>query len=207
VTPETILHSADGTAWTKVTSGTQNWIWRARWLDDRFVAVGYNGTILTSPNGTTWTARTSGVTNNLNDVSRVDGYFYAVGNQGVVLGSPDSILWTRLDTITTKSLQGLARVGGRLITVGADGAILRAVVQPFSNPPAIAQWPASESESLFLFTGETDQFIEYDRGTNLVEWLSSDPIEVTDPTGTLLLIDNSTNSPSHQFFRARQVVP
>lgn len=203
----TILNSADGVSWTKVTSGTQNWVWRARWLDDRFVAVGYNGTILTSPNGATWTARSSGITNNLNDVTRVDDYFYAVGNQGVILGSPDSVQWTRLDTITTKSLQGLTRVGGRLITVGADGAILRAVVQPFSSPPSIAQWPASESESLFLFTGETDQFIEYDRGTNLVEWLSSDPIELTDPTGTLLLIDTSTNSPSQQFFRARQVIP
>lgn len=203
----TILQSADGISWTKVTSGTPNWIWRARWLDDRFVAVGYNGTLLTSTNGSSWIARTSGLTNNLNDVTRVDGYFYAVGNQGIVLGSPDSIQWTRLDTITTKSLQGLTLVGGRLITVGADGAILRAVVRPFPNPPSIAQWPSSESESLFLFTGEPDQFIEYDRGTNLVDWLSSDPIEVTDPTGTLLLIDTSTNSPAHQFFRARQVVP
>lgn len=203
----TILTSADGTTWTKTTSGTQNWIWRARWLNDRFVAVGYKGTILTSTNGSSWTTRTSGLTNNLNDVALIDGYFYAVGNQGVVLGSPDSIQWTRLDTITTKSLQGLARVGGRLITVGADGAILRALVQPLSTPPAIAQWPASPSESLFLFTGETDQFIEYDRGTNLVDWISSDPIEVTDPTGTLLIIDDSTNSSAHQFFRARQVVP
>jgi hypothetical protein len=203
----TALRSTDGLAWNPVTTGTSQWIWRTRWLGNGFVAVGYNGTLLTSADGLTWTARNTGITNNLNDVILVDRTYYAVGNQGVVLGSPDAIQWTRLNTITTKSLQGLAYLDGRLIALGADGAILRAEVGPSRQLPSIARWPQDPGQSLFLFTGERGQFFRYDRGTNLIDWLSSDPLEITDPTGALLLIDKMANDPTRQFFRARQVVP
>ena len=203
----TLLSSQDGSSWSKVPSGTSQWIWRTRWLNNQFVAVGFNGTLLTSPDGLTWTSRSSGVTNNLNDVLWVDGTFYAVGNQGTVLGSTNAIQWSPLATITTKSLQGLAFVGGRLLAVGADGAILRAVVSDLSTVPKLAQWPTEPAANLFLLTGELDQHLLLDRGTNLTDWIASPPMEVTDPSGTLLFLDSQPNDPWVQFFRAQAVAP
>jgi hypothetical protein len=203
----TLLASADGSAWSTVPSGTTQWIWRTRWLNNQFVAVGFNGTLLTSTDGLTWSARNSGVTNNLNDALWVDGTYYAVGNQGTVLGSTDAIQWSPLATITTKSLQGLTFLGGRLVAVGADGAILRAVVSELSTVPQLAQWPKESSANLFLLTGELDQHLQLDRGTNLTDWIASPPMEVTDPSGTLLFLDSRPNDPWVQFFRTQAVAP
>jgi hypothetical protein len=203
----TLITSADGSVWSPVPSGTSQWIWRTRWLNNQFVAVGFNGTLLTSPDGLTWTSRNSGVTNNLNDVLWVDGTYYAVGNQGAVLGSTNAIQWSSLATITTKSLQGLAFVGGRLLAVGADGAILRAVVSDLPTVPKLAQSPTEPSANLFLLTGELDQHLQLGRGTNLTDWIVSPPMEVTDPSGTLLFLDSRPNDPWVQFFRAQAVAP
>lgn len=202
-----LLSSPDGLSWTRRPSGTTQWIWRTRWAGNRFVAVGYGGTLLTSPDGATWTARNATVTNHLHDVVFVDDTWYAVGGQGTVLGSRDSVAWTPLPSLTSKSLQSVAHLDGRLLAFGADGSILRAVIRPFPDPIALAQWPHQPSENVFLATGEPGQWFRIDRGTNLLDWTSGMLMEIPEDALSLLFIDSTTNAPSHQFFRARQDVP
>lgn len=199
----TLLTSPDGINWTPRNSGTANWLLRTRWLGDRFLSVGQAGTLLTSTNAHDWTPLDSGVTQQLNDVFRVNDTFYAVGNQGVVIGSTDGTRWSRLPTLTPKALQGLAHADGRLIAVGADGSILRAVVEPLPTPLRLAEWPRSDSENVFLITGEQDHRFHLDRGTNLVDWISSPALEIEDPNGTLLLVDPMANDPHIGLFRLR----
>jgi hypothetical protein len=203
----TVLTSPDGLSWSARNSGTTQWLWRTRWLGSSFVAVGDNGTVRTSPDGVTWSARNSGVTNQLHDVLRVDDTYYVVGSQGTVLGSKDTIQWTRLATLTSQSLQALAHLDGRLLAAGADGTILRATVSEFPEAVALSQWPTSESQSLFLFAGEPEQLFTLERSTDLNQWSSSPPLEISDSAGTLLYLDTTTNNPALQLFRTRQVVP
>jgi photosystem II stability/assembly factor-like uncharacterized protein len=201
----TLLSSSDGLTWTPRVSGTSNWLLRTRWLGDRFISVGQAGTLLVSTNAINWSPLNSGITQQLNDVLRINNTFYAVGNQGVVIGSSDGSNWSRLASITPKTLQGLAHADGRLITVGADGSILRAVVQSLPTPLRLAEWPRSHSDNVFLVTGEQDHRFHLDRGTNLVDWIASPPLEIEDPTGTLLLVDPAPNDPNLGFFRVRKI--
>ncbi len=197
----TLLSSADGTTWTSRPFPTPRAITRGRWLGNGFVAVGENGTLLSSPDGIAWTGMNSGVTNGLNDVIRVDGTDYAAGNQGVVLGSQDGAVWSTLDSITYKSLHGLASIDGQLVAVGLDGAIVRAQAAPFPNGVEIAQWPRQPTDSLFLFIGVLDQRFVIERSTNLLDWVLSDILTITDPGGTLLFLDTAPNDGTRQYFR------
>ncbi|MEY3276500.1 MAG: hypothetical protein RL153_1768, partial [Verrucomicrobiota bacterium] len=203
----TLLSSPDGLAWTRRTSGTTQWLWRTRWAGSQFVAVGYNGTLLTSPDAITWTPRASGVTNHLHDVVFVDDTWYAVGGQGTVLGSRDAVTWSRLGTLTSKSLQSVVHLDGRLLAMGADGSILRAVVRPFPDPVALAQWPHQPSESVFLATGEPGQWFRLDRSTNLLEWTAGPLLEIPEDALSLLFVDSTTNAPALQLYLARQAAP
>jgi len=50
--------------------------------ENRFVAVGEQGSILTSENGETWVQQNSGITSDLSGVSQGDNQFVAVGQGG-----------------------------------------------------------------------------------------------------------------------------
>ena len=76
-----LLGANGGTDWTPQSSGTTNWLSQVRWLNDRLIAVGENGTILESVDGAQWRARSSGTTNWLNAAEFVQDTWFIVGNQ------------------------------------------------------------------------------------------------------------------------------
>jgi hypothetical protein len=85
-----ILTSANGIAWTTLTSGTSDDLLGVAWSGAQFVAVGGAGTgvIFTSPDGATWTRQASGTTNVLHGVVWSGAKFVIVGSRGTILTSP-----------------------------------------------------------------------------------------------------------------------
>ena len=204
----TIITSPDGQTWTHQKSGTSQWLYRVRAANNLLVAVGANGTIVTSPDGTIWTTRSSGVTNWLNDVEYTSGQWYAVGNQGTLLISTDAITWTQdTNIITGKSLYAAAAINGQLITAGVEGVILRARVSAYTEPVSLTNYPKSEVESLFLFTGSADQPFRLERSTDLLNWESEGDLEIPDTGGALLHLSARTNSTPQQWFRTIDLQP
>lgn len=202
----TVLTSPDGQQWSPQTSGTDQWLYRVRQHAGLLVAVGQGGTILTSPDAVQWTLRPTGVTNWLNDAAFVHDLWVAVGNQGTVLTSPDGMNWTRDEgMITGKSLYGAAAIDGQLVTAGIEGIILRAQVGPFPDPVTIGNFPHQPDEGLFLFLGRQDQHFRLERSSLLPLWQPGEELEITDPSGVLLHLDETPNDPDRQFFRAREL--
>jgi hypothetical protein len=196
----TILTSPDAVRWTARSTHTTNWIYRVRYLGGKLIATGQNGTILTSTDGAVWSAQNSGSSHWLNDVQWIDNLYFVVGDQGTVLTSPDASTWTDRGTITRKSLFGAANDSGMLVTVGTEGVILRTQVVPFDTPVTIMSYPTRPQDSVFLFAGRIGQRFTLDRSTNLSSWLPGLVLEI-DNSGTLLHVDDGTNSPARQFFR------
>lgn len=200
----TILTSTDGFIWTRQSSGTTSWLFRVKNFDGTFITVGENGKILTSPDGTTWTPRTSGVTNWLNDVEKVNGEYFVAGNQGTFLRSSDMITWTVAPTPTRKSLFSLACTENQLLAAGVEGVILRMQLLPDLTPVKFAEYGKVLDQSLFLFSGMTDQKFSLDSSTNLVDWAEGVTFEIVDRSGTLLIKQvTDTNSTNREFYRAR----
>src|SRR5881394_1188435 len=63
--------------------------------ENRFVAVGEQGSILTSENGAAWVQQNSGVTSDLSGVTQGANEFVAVGKGGAIVTSPEGKNWTR----------------------------------------------------------------------------------------------------------------
>ncbi len=197
----TILHSPDAIAWTAVESGVSTDLSRVRWAGDRLIAVGEEGVILTSTDGTTWTARDPVTTGRLEDVAHVADAWYAVGHDGTVIGSADGIRWVPLPSLTTQSLFAVSGRDGLLLAGGAQGVLLRSWPGGFPDPVRMLEWPRRPDQTLFLFTGTPDQRFRLGRSTNLTDWVEPPPLEITDPAGTLILVDPTPNDPERQFFR------
>jgi hypothetical protein len=67
------------------------------WDNNKFVAVGDNGTIITgTTDGITWTEQTSNTTENLRHLvwNSASSLYVVVGDNNTVLTSPDAIVWT-----------------------------------------------------------------------------------------------------------------
>jgi hypothetical protein len=199
----TILTSPDANTWTKRISGTTNWIYRVRYLGNRLIAVGQNGTVLTSGDGVSWTSQKSTTTRWLNDVQYIDATYFAVGTQGALLTSFNAVDWVDRGTITQKSLYGAATDNGQLVIVGLEGTILRSQIVPFNTPILLVDYPRAPTQNLFLFAGQRDQRFSLDRSTNLFNWSAGPQLEIFDPSGTLLYLDDRPNAHPFQFFRAR----
>jgi hypothetical protein len=201
-----ILTSADGQAWTVQNSGTTNWLYRVRYLDGQFFAVGQNGTLLASANGSDWSPRVTGTTRWLNDIARVGETYYVAGNQGTVLASSNGVQWVDVGTLTQKSLFGAAQNEGQLVLVGIEGAIIRSQIVPDLSPLklklAVTPPTNSVARKLFLVTGHPDQMFSLDNSTDLRNWTNGPLLEMLDPSGTLLYLEEGPQYPK-EFFRGR----
>lgn len=197
----TILTSPDAMTWTRQSAPTDKWIYRVRkGGDGTWVAVGENGLLLTSTDRTNWTLRPTGLTNWLNDAEWIAGIWFVVGNQGTVLTSTNAVTWSNDGIITGKSLYAVATLDERLVTAGVDGIILRTRVTPFPTPVSLVRYPSSPPDQLFLFSGQTDQIFQLDRGTSLMNREAGPRLEITSPDGTLLYFDPTSNEFDSQFF-------
>lgn len=119
-----IIRYADG-AWTNITNTCVYNLNRVRWYaaQNRYVAVGDNGTVLTSDDdGRSWTTRSTGVTCGLQDLLVYNQLLIAVGRGGVILLSGDGISWRRArDTNTVSDLFAVSRAANRFIALGQNG--------------------------------------------------------------------------------------
>jgi hypothetical protein len=189
------LLSLDATVWRTVNSGTTNWLFRVRAAGGRLVAVGQRGTILTSTNGEDWSARTSGTTRWLNGIARLNSRWLVVGNQGTVLTSTNLSNWTSVPPLTRKSFYGVCTNDGRFVIVGVEGSILRTQILQPDTPVNIVEYNRVSGQNLFLFHGPPDQVFTLQRSTNLTNWSNGRTLELLDPTGVMLYLDESNPDP------------
>ena len=94
VAGSTIYTSSDGAAWTKQRKGsgiraenyTNHRLNTVSYINNKFFALGDQGTILTSSNGTSWKTQTSGTSNPLYGITHGRGQFVVVGLGSVLTG-------------------------------------------------------------------------------------------------------------------------
>jgi len=222
----TLLRSdASATAWSLVSLGTTNWLYRVRHVGGQLVTVGQNGTLYSSPDGTNWTARATGTSQWLNDATFVDGTWYVVGMQGLLLSSTNLVQWTRQRIPTIKSLFAAGTSEGQLLLAGVEGVILRQMAVPRTSPVNLLDYSRTvatvtvgsstntvletNAYELFLFGGWPDQRFQFETSTNGLtgSWTNLVSLEMYDPSGTLYLIRTRdlTNTPSQEFYRTRLV--
>lgn len=200
----TILTSPDGINWSVGTSGTTNWIFRLAKHDDRIVGVGENGLIITSVDATSWQIIPPITDAWLQDVTHAGDGWYASGTGGTVLFSPNATDWTRLPTPTGKSLYGIAATTNQVVAAGVEGAIIRGIARPSEAPIEIIEFGRVDRRNLLSISGIPDQRFMLESSTNLVDWLPGSTFELSDKSGTLLILEaESTNEPPTEFVRGR----
>lgn len=80
-----ILTSADGTAWTGISTSVTESLRALAFFNNGYIAVGDGGRIVTSPDGRAWTPRVSPATDTLHAIGGSDGIAIAVGDRGRIL--------------------------------------------------------------------------------------------------------------------------
>jgi hypothetical protein len=123
----TLLRSANGTNWTKlsVPNTVTNDLAGLAASASLMVAVGDQGVILTStPDGTTWTKQTSPTTYGLIRVRYLDGIFLALGENGTLLSSANGSSWSTLSAGTTNWLTDAVMVSNTCYVVGNNATVL-----------------------------------------------------------------------------------
>jgi hypothetical protein len=121
----TILNSPDGTNWSKLTSGTADYLSGiAAFTNGLLVLTGNEGTILTSPDGTNWASHASGTTNWLYRLRCVSGKLLAVGENGALLTSTNGTNWTSIRSGVTNFLNDAIMISNTCYVVGDQGVVL-----------------------------------------------------------------------------------
>jgi hypothetical protein len=139
---QTTLASPNGAYWgnAAVTTGSNQFFYGVRFVQNSFLAVGSNGTIRTSyNNGTSWKSGTDYRNMELNGSAYGNGYFVAVGNatvgsvgptsvqRGVAVVSNGGTDFTAGETVNLvgggRFIHDVAYGDGLFIAVGADALI------------------------------------------------------------------------------------
>ncbi|MGA2747986.1 MAG: hypothetical protein ABSG59_04345 [Verrucomicrobiota bacterium] len=121
----TLLNSPDGTNWSKVASGTSNYLSGiAAFTNGLLVLTGNQGAILTSPDGINWTSRASGTTNWLYRLRCLNGGLLAVGENGVMLSSTNGTNWSSVRSGVTNFLNDAVMISNTCYVVGDQGIVL-----------------------------------------------------------------------------------
>ncbi len=121
----TLLSSPDGTNWTKLASGTTNYLsGMASYTNNLMVLTGDEGIILTSPDGLNWSSQPSGTTNWLYRLRCVNGTLLAMGESGVLLTSTNGTNWVSVHSGVTNWLNDAVMVSNTCYVVGNQGVVL-----------------------------------------------------------------------------------
>ncbi len=196
--------SEDGVQWTLVSTQTTNWIYRVRWLSDRFVAVGENGTMWTSVDGRKWEQLSVPTQDWIVDVCVFQGQFYAVTIYGELLTSEDGEHWERMLLPYPGPFLGIVAGPDQLYLFGANAIILR------GHPGRLRifswAWNADhpELDRYFLLSGLPGDSVSIDVSPDLESWSSLLTGTIINNNGFLLLApDASVQAPAPcAFFRA-----
>ena len=123
--------TGDGTNWVQEDLGNLAGAYNLRdvaWVDDRYVAVGTNGTILTSNiDGSTWSLQDPGAglgVTTLNGVASSADRVVVVGTGGTVLLSLDLVNWQAIDLALNNDLNDVTWTGTLFVAVGSNDTIL-----------------------------------------------------------------------------------
>lgn len=111
-----VVNAAAQLNWKQVFSGTTSNLLCVNRCDDRYIAVGENGTIITSDDGALWSVARSTVKDILRNVCLGENGYVAVGDNGTILRSDDSRTWTKQESGTDLILTNLLCGNGVYIT-------------------------------------------------------------------------------------------
>src|SRR5262245_51906779 len=118
----TIVVSADGTNWNRVTSGITTPLYAVACGDGGFVAVGQKGTILRSIHGLNWFRCPSPANTPLLAVTYGAGRFVAVGD--AILSSADGLHWVQhTDPLINAELTGIAYGNTQFVGVAYGSSV------------------------------------------------------------------------------------
>ena len=118
--------SMDGSRWLSQTTPSQVFLNDVIYAQDKFVAVGGNGTIISSTNGIHWVNRTpDSTTAQLRGITYGNGAFVAVGTSSSVRYSTNGESW--IVAGSGASLKSVAFAKGLFFAVGDNGAIRTSV--------------------------------------------------------------------------------
>ncbi|QKT03715.1 hypothetical protein HUS23_07745 [Ectothiorhodospiraceae bacterium 2226] len=120
----TVLHSADGSAWSARRVGTEADLWGVAYGDGAYVAVGSAGAVLRSVDGLTWALHRAG--GELASVVHGAPGFVAVGGGGRIERSADGVQWEEVASDTRARLFDVAYGAQGYVAVGEDGVLLHA---------------------------------------------------------------------------------
>jgi len=127
---DTVL-TGDGATWTVEDlgnlAGSRN-LKDAKWLGDRYIAVGNNGAIITSNiDGSMWTLQDAGAAlanTSLSAVAYNTARIVVVGTNGTILSSVDGIAWDVQAKPTNNDLNDITWDGSQFVVVGSNDTIL-----------------------------------------------------------------------------------
>jgi hypothetical protein len=94
-----------------------------RYADQKFVAVGVNGTIVTSPDGRSWTKAQSNTAEDIYDVLYAEGKWRAVGEGGQILTSTDARVFTPQSLGVDLNFHSIAYGNGRYVAVAIHNGL------------------------------------------------------------------------------------
>ena len=195
----------DGSQWTQVPTQTTNWIYRVRWVQNRFFAVGEKGTMWTSANGQDWKKVPLPTQDWVVDVCEFQGRFYAVTMHGELLTSADGQNWDSEPLRCPGPFFGMVPGPDQLYLYGANATILRG----HSGRLRIFSWAWDanhpELDRYFLLSGMPGDSISVDVSSDLQDWTSLLSGTISDNNGFLLLTpDQTIQAPTlRAFFRGR----
>lgn len=108
-----------GLAWHSYASSVK--LWRVRWLEDLFMAVGENGNIIYLGDGGSWAPLGPNMNSFLRDITWTGNFFIAVGDNSTILTSIFADEWDKQTVpVTGAMLTGVAWTGNQAIVVGSD---------------------------------------------------------------------------------------
>jgi hypothetical protein len=166
-----------GLAWQTYPSSVK--LWRVRWLEDMFMAVGENGNIIYMDEGTTWEPLTTGVNAMLKDILWTGNAFIAVGDNSTILTSIFADEWDKhVVPVSNAKLTGVAWSGTQAIVVGTDAEYQSPVILRSVDPNTWSKvnLPDQYRGSLNGVIWANNKFIAFGKDGSPVVYTSADGV-------------------------------
>ena len=116
-----IMTSSDGISWTKHNTGTKRNLTEITKGNNKYVAVGREGSIISSSDGDNWTQHCKGSILKINDIIWSGEQVIAVGDSGLVLTSKEGIEWAKQSVNTNLNLACIEWTGEQFVVGCIDG--------------------------------------------------------------------------------------
>jgi len=117
---------------------------RIRWINNRYMAVGYQGSVMSSSDGIVWT--TQRIENvELRDITWTGSDYVVVGVAGTILTSADGNIWAKQTSGTAENFNGVTWTGSRVVAIGDAGLI--------KTSPTGISWTQQTSNTVKILRG------------------------------------------------------